>query len=95
MSKTHSPFEKLNELVEKRREKGLKLLFISEIVKNVVINANIQQSSHLQSQFSEDDINRECMKVSKEILDKCKENPSEEDIKKILLALKGIKETFY
>ena len=93
MSNTHSlPFEKLNELVEKCGEKGLKLLFIFKTVKNAVINRIKDENT---AEYPEDEINKECMKVSKEILDKCKETPSEEDIKKVLLALKDIKETFY
>ena len=89
MSKTHlPPFEKINKLVEEHGEKGIKLMFIFKTIKNTVINRIEDDNSAKHLQFSEDDINRECMKVSKEILDKCKEDPREEDIKRVLSSLK-------
>ena len=93
LSKIHlPPFEKINELVEKHREQGIKLMFIFKTIKNAVINRIEDENPTEYFQFPEDDINRECMKISKDILDGCSENPSEEDIIRVLSSQKKLQD---
>lgn len=66
----------------------MKLLFIFKAIKNAVVCRIEDDRPDVYWQDHEDDINRECMKVSKEILNKCQENPSEEDIESVLSSLK-------
>ena len=90
MSNMHSPpFERINKLVEEHGEKGLKLLFIFKIIKNAVVGRIEEEKPDLNWAEYGDEINRECMKVSKEILNKSRERPSEEDIKRVLSSLKS------
>lgn len=81
-------FERMNELVGKYGEKGLVLLFIFKTLKNSVLEHLEDKNPETDWTEFEDDINRECIEISKEILKKGQEHPNEEDIKKVLELIK-------
>jgi len=89
------PFDKINELIKGYGPEGLHLLFIFKTLKNDVIKELNKEFGDINLQQNEDELNEICMSIAKEIMKRCDDSPNEEDIKKVLLALKDIKETFY
>lgn len=83
MSNKHSQhFEKINDLVGKHGEKGLRLLFIFKTVKNSVTQWIEDKIPDIEWRSFENEINKDCMKTAKLIMDRCGLNPDENDIKK-------------
>ncbi len=79
-------FERMDSLVKRRGEKGLALLLIFKSVKKEVLEQLEHEYPKIDWNENEyiDEINRECINLSKEILNKARENPTEEEIKEII-----------
>lgn len=90
MSKTHLlPFKDINRLVEKHREEGLKLLFIFKAVKNAVIKERKKDSPEMKWLNQDDELNKVCIEVAKEIQNECGDYPTEEEIRQVISNLKN------
>jgi len=80
----------MNELIEKNGKRGLKLLFIFKNLKRVVTDRIIEKYSYSSMQNYEGEINKKCIMIAREILDRNEEDPSEGDIKKVLDSLRNL-----
>ena len=81
-------FEQMNKFVRSYGEKGLRLLVVFKNVKG-------RTAEHLEDEYPdinwnefEDKINQECIKFSKEIIDKNKDNPTEDEIRQLIESIK-------
>ncbi len=85
MSNKHShTFKKFNELVRKKGEKGLKLFIIFKTVKSKVIDELDKDYDSEKLENSMDNINSQCIELSREIFSKGGEEPTEDEIRKII-----------
>lgn len=93
MLKTHSnPYDKLNEFVQKEKEKGLRLLIIFKLIKSLVIKQlNEEQHDEEEIQNSMAKIDLKSIELAKQIFIKCRDSPSEKEIQTIA---EEIKKTF-
>lgn len=82
---THSnPYDKLNEFVQKEKEKGLKLLIIFKIIKSLVIKQlNKEHLSEEETQNSMEQIDTMSIELAKQIFIKSRDSPSEQEIQTI------------
>jgi DNA repair photolyase len=78
----------MNKFVRSYGEKGLRLLVVFKNVKG-------RTAEHLEDEYPninwnefEDKINQECIKLSKEIIDKNKDNPTEDEIRQLIESIK-------
>ena len=85
-------FKRMNKFVKDRREEGrgeegLKLLFLFKIVKNRAIKY-FKDKGIKWTEF-EGEINEECKNLSKEIINKNRETPTEDEIKEVVENIKS------
>ncbi len=88
LNKQSDSFERLNGIVQKSGEKGLKLILLFKMIKKEVLNCLKSEYHEIDWIEFEDNLNEECMNISKEILSKNKETPTEEDINEVIKNIK-------
>lgn len=84
LNKRSNPYNKLNEFVQKEKEKGLRLLITFKVIKSLVIKQlNEEQHSEEDIQNSMAQIDSKSIELAKQIFIKCRDSPSEQEIQTI------------
>lgn len=85
LSNKHSnTFERFNEFVKKGGERGLNLLIIFKNIKSKVIDELNKEHDSETIEKSMSNINSECIELAKQIFSKGGDQPTEEDIQKLV-----------
>lgn len=80
-------YERIDSLVKRRGEKGLAFLLIFKSIKKDVLEQLEQEHPKINWDEYTEEINRECISLSKEIINESRENPREEEINEIVKKL--------
>ncbi len=84
LNKRSNTYDKLNEFVQKEKEKGLRLLIIFKVIKSLVINElNKEQHREEDIHNSMAQIDSKSIELAKQIFIKCRDSPSEQEIQTI------------
>ena len=75
---------KINELIKKHGKKGLGLLIMFKLVKSRLIDEINEEHYDEVIEINEDELNELCINKAKQIMEKKKDQPTEEDIKELL-----------
>jgi len=75
---------KISELIKKHDKKGLELLIMFKLVKYRLIDEISEEHYDEEIEIDGDELNELCINKAKLIMEKKKDQPTEEDIKELL-----------